>query len=130
MILVNVHLPEMGDDRAELDPFALSSAVDGRSVDDVFRLLASPIARAAIVYCHQQPRPTLAELADVVAGVTASVEGTIASPADRDRLRIRLYHETLPRLEDMGLVAFDRESGAVTETSIPESVLECLRAVE
>lgn len=120
----------MGDDRTELDPFALSSAVDGRSVDDVFRLLASPTARATIVYCHQQPRPTLEELADVVAGATASAEGTIASPADRDRIRVRLTHETLPRLEDMGLLAFDRESGAVTETSIPESVLDCLRAVE
>ncbi len=120
----------MDDDRVELDPLALSSAVDGRPIDDVFRLLASPIARATIVYCHQQPRPTLAELADVIAGVTASAEGTIASPADRDRIRIRLYHETLPRLEDMELLAFDEESGAVTETSIPESILDCLRAVE
>lgn len=120
----------MRDDRAELDPFALSSAVDGRPVDDVFRLLASSTARSTIVYCHQQPRPTLEELADVVAGVTASAEGSIASPVDRDRIRIRLYHETLPRLEDMGLLAFDRESGTVTETSIPESILECLRAVE
>ncbi|OAQ53910.1 hypothetical protein HTG_06475 [Natrinema mahii] len=120
----------MGDDRAELDPFALSSAVDDRSVDDVFRLLASPIARSTIVYCHQQPRPTVEELADVIAGVTASAEGTIASPADRDRIRIRLSHETLPRLEDMELLAFDRESGDVIETSIPEPILDCLRAVE
>lgn len=120
----------MADDRAELDPFALSSSVEGLPVDDVFRLLASPTARATIVYCHQQPPPSLAELADVIAGATASAEGTIASPADRDRIRIRLSHETLPRLEDMELLAFDRESGAVTETSIPESILDCLRAVE
>ncbi|AGB32135.1 hypothetical protein C488_07622 [Natrinema pellirubrum DSM 15624] len=120
----------MGGDRAELDPFALSSAVDDRPVDDVFRLLASPTARATIVYCHQQPSPAVEELADVIAGVAASADGTIASPADRDRIRIQLYHETLPRLEDMGLLAFDRESGDVTETSIPESILDCLRAVE
>lgn len=120
----------MGDDRTELDPFALSSSVEELPVDDVFRLLASPTARATIVYCHQQPRPTLEELADVTAGVTASAEGTIASPADRDRIRIRLYHETLPRLKDMELLAFDEESGVVTEASIPESILDCLRAVE
>ncbi|OLZ41090.1 hypothetical protein A6E15_08860 [Natrinema saccharevitans] len=120
----------MRDDRTELEANALSSAVDGLSVDEVFRLLASPIARATIVYCHQQPQPTLEELADVVAGVTASDEGTIASPADRDRIRVRLYHETLPRLEDMELLAFERKSGDVTETAIPESILDCLRAVE
>ena len=120
----------MGDDQFEPDPFALQAAAGELPVDDVFRLLGDRHARYALVYLHEDPMPTLEELADVVTAKDASVGGAIAAPADRDRVRIRLYHVVLPRLEELGFVAFDAETKVVTGTDIPSAVTGALGVSE
>lgn len=116
----------MADERFEPDLLALESAAAEVPVDDVIRLLGEPTARTALVYCYDQRTPTLEELADAVAGAAACADETIATPADRDRIRIRLYHSILPRLNDLEFVAVDYEANTVTETTIPDPVVAYL----
>ncbi|ELZ23924.1 DUF7344 domain-containing protein [Natrinema limicola] len=116
----------MGDESFEPDLRALRAAADELPFDDVVRLLGDRHARPVLVYLHDHPAPTLEELADVVAAADASETGTIAAPSDRDRIRLRLYHSILPRLEDLGFITFDTAAKTVTDTDIPESVSAAL----
>lgn len=116
----------MGSDHFTFDLFALRGAAGEIPVDDVIRLFGDRHARNAVVYLHDHPTSTLEELADTLAAAAASSDETIAGPSDRERIRVRLYHEILPRLEDLGFVAFDRETNTVTETTIPPAVRDSL----
>lgn len=116
----------MGDDEFEPDPFALEAAAGELPVDDVFRLLADRHARYALIYLHDNPTPTLEELADVLAAKDASVRATIATPADRNPIRILLYHAILPRIDALGFIAFDAETNAVTDADIPTAVTDAM----
>ncbi|QLK25639.1 hypothetical protein HYG81_16380 [Natrinema zhouii] len=116
----------MGDEKFEPDPGALKAAAGELPIDDVFRLLADRHARYALVYLHDNPSPPIDELADVLAGKDASVEGTITTPIDHNRIRIRLYHSVLPRIEAVGFISFDAETNAVTDTDIPTAVTDAL----
>jgi len=116
----------MGDEQFDLDLRALRAAADELPFDDVVRLLGDCHSRSVLVYLHDHPAPTLEELADVVAATAASETGTIAEPSDRDRIRLWLYHATLPRLEDLEFIAFDTETKAVTDTDVPAAVTAAL----
>lgn len=120
----------MGDEQFEPDPFALRAAADDLPFDDVVRLLGDRHARHVLVYLHDNPAPTLEELADVVTARDASMEGTVAGPSHRDRNQLWLYHAILPRLEDMGFIAFDTETKTVTDTAIPDAVSDALGVTE
>jgi len=116
----------MGNEQFEPDLRALRAAADELPFDDVVRLLGNRHARSVLVYLHDTPTPTLEELADVVAAKDASETGAIATPSDRDRIQLQLYHAILPRLEELEFVAFDTETKAVTETDIPDAVSDAL----
>ncbi|PGF15025.1 hypothetical protein CP556_02040 [Natrinema sp. CBA1119] len=116
----------MGNDEFEPDPFALDTAAGELPVDDVFRLLADRHARYALIYLHDNPTPTVEELADVLAAKDASDRATIATPADRNPIRIRLYHAILPRIDALGFIAFDSGTNAVTDAAIPTAVTDAM----
>lgn len=116
----------MGNDHFTPDLFALHEAAGEIPVDDVIRLFGNRHARNAVVYLHDHQTATLEELADALAAAAASTDETIATPSDRERIRIRLYHVTLPQLDELGFVTFDSEANAVTETTIPDPVIDYL----
>jgi hypothetical protein len=116
----------MGNDTAPLELLALQTAADEIPVDEVIRLLGNVHARNAIVYLHDHPGASLDELADALTAAAASADETIATPTDRERILIRLYHDVLPRLDDLEFIAFDSETNTVTETRIPDPVIACL----
>ncbi|WP_226482928.1 DUF7344 domain-containing protein [Natrinema amylolyticum] len=116
----------MGNDYVTPDLFALRSAADDVPVDDVIRLFGNVHARNALVYLHDHPTVAVDELADVLAAAAASSDETIATPSDRDRIRIRLYHVILPQLAELEFITFDSETNTVTETSIPDAVTTAL----
>lgn len=96
------------------------------SVDDLLRLLSDRHARTVIVHLYDEPETTLDQLAAIAAGELAVADGTVATESDYERLRIRLHHDTLPRLDDHGLLAFDPETGTVSEPDIPEPIYSFL----
>jgi len=116
----------MGDESFEPDLRALRAAADEVPFDDVVRLLGDRHTRTVLVSLHDNPAPTLEELADVVTANAASETGAIAAPSDRDRIQLRLYHSILPRLAELGFIAFDTETKTVTETDIPDAVSDAL----
>ena len=116
----------MGDEQFAFDPFALRAAADDLPFDDVVRLLGDRHARYALVALHDTPDSTLEELADVVTATDASAAGTIATPSDRDRIRLWLYHAILPRLEELGFLTFDTETRTVTDIDVPPAITDAL----
>lgn len=116
----------MSDEQFEPDLRALRAAADEFPFDDVVRLLGDRHTRAVLVYLHDHPAPTLEELADVVTAKVASETGAIAAPSDREQIQLRLYHAILPRLAELGFIAFDTETKAVSETDIPDAVSDAL----
>ena len=92
------------------------------SVDDLLHLLSDRHARAVITHLYAESETTRDQLAAIAAGELAVADGTVATESDYERIRIRLHHETLPRLDDHGLLAFDPETGTVSEPDIPEPI--------
>lgn len=58
-------------------------------------------------------RRLLGTLADGSGTTSVGELVTTIGDEDPERLRISLYHVHLPRLADLGIVEFDRDSGAV-----------------
>lgn len=97
-------------------------AMGGGDVDELFGLLASRESRHVLFYLTAASETTLDRLADVVAGLEATATGVGVSPAERDRIRARLYHNVLPRLDDGGYVEFDADAHTVRRREVPPLV--------
>lgn len=114
----------MTEDRIALEE--LLDLADERTLDEVFGALADPIARHAVAHLHDHPRTTIDRLAEVVSARDATATHTVATPEDRDRIRVTLHHVTLPKLDEYGYVDFDPETGTVVRTGIPRVAYEIL----
>lgn len=97
-----------------------------RSTDELLRLLSDPYVRTTITFLYDRPDTTLEQIAGVTAAKSASESERIATPQDYDRIRHRLYHSTLPRLDDHGLIAFDPDSKTIREIDIPRGIYSVL----
>lgn len=83
-------------------------------IDDVFATLASIRRREVVHDLAQRPEGTAAveELVDRL--VSREADLSDEQPADhRERVAAALYHNHLPRLDELGVVEFDRRSGVV-----------------
>ena len=96
------------------------------STSDAVSLLSSPMARQTLDYLTGTSTTTVGELADVLTGIEATAADALATPADRRRVRILLYHCVLPRLDAAGYVDFDAEEQTVVRGDVPEVVDELL----
>jgi hypothetical protein len=84
-----------------------------RPLDDtdyVFNVLSDARRRHVLYYLREHDATSLDELADVIAGWLMVDRVTITTPTRRDRIRIKLHHVHLPMLDDIGFLAYDRES--------------------
>lgn len=109
----------------------LESMNRGELPDEAYELLADPGARHVLYYMTGEPSATLTELADVVAGLQATDEATVITAGDRDRIRVRLYHSVLPKLDAAGYVRFDPATRTVARGDVPaevERLFESVRA--
>ena len=77
----------------------------------------------ALLTSREQRRIPLSELATDIVSWADDANG-VGNPSDRtERVRIRLYHEQIPRLADAGMVDWYREDGeiyVVCDTTGPE----------
>ncbi|THE65508.1 hypothetical protein D8Y22_07280 [Salinadaptatus halalkaliphilus] len=114
------------DDWSNDAPLLDGAAAIDRPVDELLQLLADRCARSTIVYLFSEPETTLEQLAAIVAADHASETETIATEIDYELARTQLYHSTLPRLDDLGLLAFHPSDGTISETDIPLAIYAVL----
>jgi hypothetical protein len=107
----------MERNESETDPEEQLSELD--LPDRAIRTLSNPLARHALRYIQDRPETTLDAVADAVAGFEAVDTESIVTTSDRDRLRVKLYHVVLPRLDDEGFVEFDRAARTVERAAVP-----------
>jgi len=88
------------------------------SDDTLYEALASENRRRTVFFLLDEKETTVETLATVLAGWAADETGSMSSPADRDRIRIELVHNHLPRLEAAGLVSYDAQEGDIRITSL------------
>lgn len=93
-------------------------------VDATFAALCDPRRRHALYHLRERESATLDELATVLAGwLNAREDGEgVATPEDRERVRIGLHHGQLPKLSAAGFVRYDADSGEVALADLPEFV--------
>lgn len=84
------------------------------SQDLVFELLKSPRRRYVLYYLRQYGgRTTLGDVTDQVAAWENDVTVDELTSKQRKRVYISLYQTHLPKLNDAGVVNYDREEGTV-----------------
>jgi len=111
--------------RAAHDTAPPTTVLDELSEREI-RALADPYARTTLRYLDEHAETTLADLADVVTGSEAAATGSISGPQKRRTNLVRLHHQTLPRLTDCGLAAYDPEDSVVSCGGVPGPVVELL----
>lgn len=86
-------------------------------------LLAEEHRRHVLYLLREHGSISVDDLADILSGWLAVRNGDAgATPLDRDRVHIRLYHVDLPKLWDAGFVEFDPSTGDVSLGSLPPAV--------
>lgn len=97
------------------------------TVDAVFDALAEGRRRTVVEHVFGQAEWVgLEELADLVESPVAATDGGTPTFDPHDRVRCRLYHSDLPKLDDAGVVEFDREANRVRPTSDDDRLDLCL----
>lgn len=121
----------MHDDSPTFDIMDLAAVENDGSIDDVLRALSNHRVRYVLYYLHglnSDDLPlSLTQLADVVTAWRATETDTVATEADRDHMRIHLYHVSLPKLDNLGYLTFDTDTNTITDIDIPpiiNSILE------
>lgn len=90
-----------------------------RQTDLVFDILSSPRRRAAVrlLYEHQDSIRTLQDLAAHLAALENDVPIEALSHEQRKRVYVSLYQTHIPKLQETGLVRFDRGTGTLRLTN-------------
>jgi hypothetical protein len=116
----------MDDDSSAIDLESLLALEGDLPLDEVVDLLSNSYARYTVYYLFDQPTPSLDQLTDGVAGIRATATDTIVTPTEREQICIHLYHNVLPRLDDLDYVDFDSDETTITRTEIPIQVYSLL----
>ena len=90
---------------------------------DVHQILSNPRRRAALAYLWQSPGTvSLRELSEAIATVES---GESPAPrALRETIYISLHQTHLPRLHELGVIAYDRDRKAVTALDTAREVAQ------
>ena len=96
--------------------------------DELYRALGTANRRRILYYLLDRRAASMEELSDFLAGWRAATATGPVGPAERDRIRKRLYHADVPMLEDVGLVTAGTESDEVRLATVAEPVRETIRS--
>ncbi|WP_049987900.1 DUF7344 domain-containing protein [Halobellus rufus] len=79
--------------------------------DQLYQALASRTRRRLLFFLLDEKESTVETVATVLAGWNADETGSMSTAADRDKILLELSHNHLPRLEEAGLLSYDRQGG-------------------
>lgn len=111
---VPIDLDALATTTVEIDPAAVSA------------VMGDPFARYAVVALHGRDVLSIDHLAEIVVGFDAIDHQGIAGPPDLDRVRVRLHHVTLPKLDSFGYLSYDQEEGTITNEEVPDVIYAVL----
>jgi len=98
------------------------------SVDDVIARIADRHRRTVLSVLQERTTPvSTEELATTTAAALAEKPLVAVTREERDRLHVRLHHVHLPKLDEVGLVAWNADEGTVATTDHPAL---CDRTIE
>ena len=109
-----------------------SESVDSKSdrMNPVLTALASRRSRVVLATLEDESAAvSVAELATHVAAAAHDTSIVAVDGDDREREHVALVHRELPKLDEAGLVEWDRENGVVTTTDHPALADSDLRPV-
>lgn len=104
----------------------LKGMEEEHALDEILQLLSDQYTRYTLSYLSTSPTPSLDELTDIIAGLEAVERETIITPVAHDRIRIRLYHVILPKLEESGFIHFDAAEQTIQRSNVPPAVVDLL----
>lgn len=98
----------------------LQSPVEGPeelSVDVIFEVLNNQRRRRVVQYLRTNEGPaTLGAVAEYIAGLENNKDEKLITYAERKRVYVGLYQCHLPKMDDMGVVDFNRARGRIEMT--------------
>lgn len=115
------------DDLLEAEHSTFGEETPAVLPDMLHRALAAPERRQLLSYLLEQPRTTLEEATDVLAGWLTEHEQMV-DPGDHERIRTTLHHVHLPLLEEAGVITYDAEDEVIRLSSLSDPVQETVRS--
>lgn len=102
------------------------------SRDEVFGMLSNPRRRAAIHHMNDHPDELvqLRDLAEQLAAWENDVDRSAVTYKQRKRVYTSLYQSHLPKMDDLGIVEFDKHRGTVEATEWTLALHEYLDGLE
>lgn len=105
------------DDAGLKDLLERVERIEGtEALDEILNLLSDRYIRYTLYYLSEHTATTIDTLTDVIAGWEAIETGTIISSETHRRIRIRLYHVTLPKLDYHDYVDFDTDDYTIKQS--------------
>lgn len=97
------------------------------SQDVVFDILSSPRRRYVLYYLRQTGEPVqLTDLAEQVAAWENETDPSEITEQERKRVYVSLYQTHIPRLDEVGIVDYDQDSGMIVLSEDAEHIDEYL----
>lgn len=124
-----------GTEQSVTDDAATETAVDGTeqseqpplSIDVVFEVLKNQRRRHVIQYLRDHEGPVeLGTVAEHIAALENDKDEAAITYAERKRVYVGLYQCHLPKMDDMGVVEFNRARGRIELTDRVQSLLPYL----
>jgi DNA-binding transcriptional ArsR family regulator len=85
------------------------------SKDTIFSMLSNQRRRYVLYYLHREPGPvSLSDLAERIAAWENDIDVANLEYKQRKRVYTSLHQTHLPKLDDAGIVAYDRDEGTIT----------------
>lgn len=120
----------VGDREQGPDDRCSAVADGGIGIGKVIEALADERRRCVLYYLQDRGN---AELEDVIEHVAAREAETAPDEIDdrlRTNVRIGLYHADLPKLDDAGIIGYDRRKGTMCLQYLPDPVEQFLEYCE
>ena len=99
---------------------------DGHAHSEMYDVLSVAYSRYVLSVLLDRSTVPFDELVEQVAGIEAIETDELVTPSAYERIRIRLYHSVLPKLEDVGYIDFDLADRTITSQTIPAHVQSLL----
>ncbi|MFC5973846.1 hypothetical protein ACFPYI_21190 [Halomarina salina] len=118
----------------ETDPetdVAETAAPETLAKDDLFHLLQNERRRRAVQYLLEQDESVdMGSIAEHIAALENDITVAELSSAQRKRVYVGLYQCHLPKLDEAGVIDYDKNRGTVTRTALTEDLAPYLSVGE